>query len=206
VDWRDSARFTSIFLALGFFCSQTFSQPARQPLTQTVGLPNIISFKPLCTMSKFYYDLYCDESGTDRNNFCFGAIHCSRARADILDKQVRDFRARTGFVHEMKWTKVSKTSLPAYTEFADIFLDDRYATFILSKISKGEHWRKLATSDDSRFLHAYFHFIEQAMWASARYAIFLDETTSKPYKFEPAYYCISPTEKSSHIQNCQFSQ
>jgi hypothetical protein len=37
VDWRDSARFTSIFLASGFFCSQTFSQPARQPLTQTVG-------------------------------------------------------------------------------------------------------------------------------------------------------------------------
>jgi hypothetical protein len=37
VDWRDSARFTRIFLASGFFCSQTFSQPARQPLTQTVG-------------------------------------------------------------------------------------------------------------------------------------------------------------------------
>lgn len=36
VDWRDSARFTSIFLASGFFCSQTFSQPARQPLTQAV--------------------------------------------------------------------------------------------------------------------------------------------------------------------------
>jgi hypothetical protein len=36
VDWRDSARFTSIFLASGFFCSQTFSQSARQPLTRTV--------------------------------------------------------------------------------------------------------------------------------------------------------------------------
>ena len=37
VDWRDSVRFTSIFLASGFSCFQTFSQPARQPLTQTVG-------------------------------------------------------------------------------------------------------------------------------------------------------------------------
>jgi hypothetical protein len=36
VDWRDSARPTSIFLASGFFCSQTFSPPTRQPLTQAV--------------------------------------------------------------------------------------------------------------------------------------------------------------------------
>jgi len=39
VDWRDSARFTSIFLASGFSCSQALSRPARQPLTQTVGQP-----------------------------------------------------------------------------------------------------------------------------------------------------------------------
>jgi hypothetical protein len=41
VDWRDSARFTSIFLASGFFCSQTFSQPARQrvPITALVKGP-----------------------------------------------------------------------------------------------------------------------------------------------------------------------
>ena len=39
VDWRDSARFTSIFLASGFSCSQTFSKPARQPLTPAVGTP-----------------------------------------------------------------------------------------------------------------------------------------------------------------------
>lgn len=47
MDWQDSARFTSIFQASGFFCSQTFYQPARQPLTQTVGQPiknmNILS-------------------------------------------------------------------------------------------------------------------------------------------------------------------
>lgn len=151
-------------------------------------------------MSKFYYDLYCDESGTGRNDFCFGAIHCSRARADILNKQVQDFRARTGLIHEMKWTKVSKTLLPAYTEFVDIFLDDPYATFILSRISKGEHWRKLATSDDSRFLHAYFHFLEQAMWASARYAVFLDETTSKPYKFKSFHYALNLPNIRYHQQ------
>ena len=36
VDLWDSARFTSIFLASGFSCSQAFSQPAHKPLTQTV--------------------------------------------------------------------------------------------------------------------------------------------------------------------------
>jgi hypothetical protein len=31
VDWRDSARFTSIFLASGFFCSQAESTPTPAP-------------------------------------------------------------------------------------------------------------------------------------------------------------------------------
>ena len=37
VDLRESARFTSILLASGFSCSQAFSQPAQNPLTQTVS-------------------------------------------------------------------------------------------------------------------------------------------------------------------------
>jgi len=37
LDAGDSARFTSIFLASSFFCSQTESTPAPAPLTQTVG-------------------------------------------------------------------------------------------------------------------------------------------------------------------------
>jgi len=36
-DFWESAASRNIFLALGFFCSQTFSQPAQNPLTQTVG-------------------------------------------------------------------------------------------------------------------------------------------------------------------------
>jgi len=38
VDGGDSAAFSSIFLASGFFCSQAFSQPAPPPLTPAVGL------------------------------------------------------------------------------------------------------------------------------------------------------------------------
>ena len=81
--------------------------------------------------------------------------------------------------------------LPVYIELADIFLDDVYATFVLSKITKGTHWRKLAHSNDSQFLHAYFHFVEQAMWASARYAVFLDNSSSKRYKFESFHYALN---------------
>jgi hypothetical protein len=130
----------------------------------------------------------------------FGAIHCSRARANIFDKQIQDFRARTGLSGELKWSKVSRAWLTAYTEFVDIFLDDQYATFILSEISKGEHWRNLASSADSRFLHAYFHFLEQAMWASARYAIFLDETSSKRYKFNSFHYALNLPDIRYHRQ------
>ena len=142
-------------------------------------------------MSKFYYDLYCDESGTDKNDFHFGAIHCSRTRATLLDKAIQNLRVETGLIHELKWTKVSKVFLAAYIEFADIFLDYRYTTLVLSSISKGSHWRRLASSNDSRFLHAYFHFLEQAIWASARYAVFLDATSSKRYKFNAFHYSLN---------------
>ena len=36
-DFWESAASSNIFLASGFFCSQAFSQPAQNPLTQTVG-------------------------------------------------------------------------------------------------------------------------------------------------------------------------
>lgn len=38
-DFWESAASRSIFLASGFFCSQTVSQPAQNPLTQTVSQP-----------------------------------------------------------------------------------------------------------------------------------------------------------------------
>ena len=47
VDWRDSARLTSIFLALGFSCSQALSKPARQPLTPAVETVEKVPFQKL---------------------------------------------------------------------------------------------------------------------------------------------------------------
>ena len=44
-DGWESARFTSIFLASSFFCSQTESTPAPAPVTQTVSPPLAISAK-----------------------------------------------------------------------------------------------------------------------------------------------------------------
>ena len=38
-DVWDSAAFSSLFLASGFFCSQAESTPAHTQVTQTVGLP-----------------------------------------------------------------------------------------------------------------------------------------------------------------------
>jgi hypothetical protein len=51
-DGWESAAFSSIFLALGFFCSQAFSQPAHPPLTQAVGR--------LAHKQSIYFDM-CNE-------------------------------------------------------------------------------------------------------------------------------------------------
>ena len=142
-------------------------------------------------MADLRYDLYCDESGTEKGDFFFGAIHCSRARANILNDQVERYRIETGINRELKWTKVSRELPAQYKSFVDVFLKDEAATFLLSEISKGRHWRKLASSPDSQFLQAYFHFLEQVMKPHARYAIFLDDSSSKRYKFNSLYYCLN---------------
>lgn len=143
-------------------------------------------------MSKFRYNLYCDESAIDQGQrFYIGGIHCSPARAKLLERKVQDFRGKTGCVREMKWTKVSSKMLLAYIDFVDIFLNDIYATFILAEMHKGEHWYKFARSEGSRFLQAYFQFFENAMWASARYELYLDDTTCKRYKWGSMHYALN---------------
>jgi hypothetical protein len=50
----DSARFTSIFLASSFSCSQTESTPAHTQVTQTVGTPFAQQKESLNRKSGFY--------------------------------------------------------------------------------------------------------------------------------------------------------
>ena len=152
-------------------------------------------------MGRLYYNLYCDESAVHTGDrFYIGGIHCSPARAVRLEGQIEQFRARTGCVREMKWTKVSTSMLQAYTEFADIFLKDPYATFVLAEMNKGDYWQSLARSEGSRFLQAYFHFLEAAMWASARYSLYLDETTCKRYKWRSMHYALNLPDIRWHRQ------
>ncbi len=91
----------------------------------------------------------------------------------------------------MKWTKVSRAYLDSYIEFCDIFLLDPYATFILCEIKKNQDWHNLAHSEDSRLFQTYFHFLELAMWAGARYRIFLDDSSFRKYRWQSLRYVLS---------------
>jgi hypothetical protein len=152
-------------------------------------------------MAKYRYNLYCDESMIHEGNlFYIGAIHCSPERATKIEKQIQEFRQKTGCIHEMKWTRVSLKMLSAYREFIDIFCHDPYATFVLGEMEKNNYWRKLARSEDSRFLQAYFHFLEKAMWRSARYALYLDNTSSKRYKYKSLHYVMNLPNIRTQVQ------
>lgn len=153
-------------------------------------------------MSNSYYELYCDESGIDRGIFYFGAIHCSNARAGILSNYVTAFRSDYGMFSEMKWGKVSGKKLSEYKAFVDIFLDDPYASFIISEVIRGRHWRKLGKSNDEIFMNAYFHFLEDAMLGnfSNRYAIYLDGSDIKQYRFDALKFVLNKPSVSYGYQ------
>lgn len=139
-----------------------------------------------------YHHLYCDESFVDGGgSFYFGGLYCSPRRAEILRSGLKEVRAHYDCRREMKWTKVSRKMLPAYTAFVDIFLDDPFARFIVMEVVRGESWKSWASNEEKRFFKAYYVFLRMNMRAFIRYGIYLDYKPSKWYRWSGLYYAIN---------------
>jgi hypothetical protein len=143
-------------------------------------------------MAAIRYSLYCDESGIDAGSpFYFGAIQCSPERANIIKTNILQYREAHDFHREFKWNGFCRNHLDMYKGFVDIFFDQEYPIYILGEFEKTTHWRKLAKNEDSRFIHAYFYFLQEAMLSTSRYAIFLDNKSPKKYKYNQLNFVLN---------------
>ena len=90
VDLWESARFTSIFLASGFSCSQALSQPAHKPLTQTVRCfaemqnQEQMQRQVLCCAKRRKITVMENESHAD-NGFKIEDCRAKNGAADLVD-------------------------------------------------------------------------------------------------------------------------
>jgi hypothetical protein len=140
-----------------------------------------------------FYHLYCDETYLHSEvAFAFGALVCTSRRAQILKDQLSAVRNRLNYFGELKWKKISIEKLPIYKKFVDVFLDDRYVTFSLMKVSKGQYWKEWASTEEERFFKSYYVFLMQNIGPHFRYNTYLDcKPLQKGYRWDRLHFLIN---------------
>lgn len=150
-------------------------------------------------MSTSYLNIYCDESGIERGtSFYFGALICSLRRAEILEEEISIFRRQYGCIREMKWTKVSKHMLEAYTTFADVFFNDPFCYFRILEVQCGNFWKEWGPNEENRFFKSYYVFLRKNMSPMCRYGVYLDYKPGKPYCWNQLYFSINNAGKRDY--------
>src|SRR3954467_12214642 len=69
------------------------------------------------------HHVFCDESCTSARYVVLGGVITPADTVAVLDSLIQAWRADSGMLGELKWTKVSKAKLSAYREFVDLFFD-----------------------------------------------------------------------------------
>jgi hypothetical protein len=138
------------------------------------------------------HDLFCDESGIDAGpRFHFGAIRCSPARTRILTARLAGVREEYGLTAEMKWVRVSRAMLPAYTAFVGVFLECPYSRFRLHAVNRGPQWREFGRDEDQRFFKSYYVFLRLTMSLGCRYNVYVDDKPGKRHRWSNVEFAIN---------------
>lgn len=90
----------------------------------------------------------------------------------------------------MKWTKVSRKLLPAYTDFAGTFLQDRYARFSVMRVERTPEWRRWARTSEERFFRTYYAFLRRVMSGYCRYDVHLDHLQAKRWRWDALRHAL----------------
>lgn len=141
-----------------------------------------------------YASLYGDESDVHGSgSFYFGALMCSVERAAILDTKLKAVKKSFGCTgHEMKWTKVSRKMLLAYSAFVQVFLDDPYSQFTVTEVIRDRTWTNWGKNEEERFFKSYYVFIRRNLRPYYyHYDIYLDYKSSKWYRWSSLRFAIN---------------
>lgn len=123
-----------------------------------------------------WYDIYCDESGTDGSNiFYMGALVCTPIRAGHLTKKICELRKKHNYYSEFKWNKLRDYNREIYKEFIDIFFGDKAPKLKLMQFTKNEYWRKWERNNNKRLAKCYYCFIGGITSHGYKYNIYADQ-------------------------------
>ncbi len=88
------------------------------------------------------YEIYSDERFS-QGRVLLGAIVVTEKGRKRLVQELKNIRSCRGLSSELKWAKISKKYLPAYTAWLEVFFKDSFARFVYMDICKSEIGNKV---------------------------------------------------------------
>lgn len=134
------------------------------------------------------YIIYTDESNITASRYMLiGGLWLPLAAQRHATLALERVREPYDLLHEMKWTKVSRTMLPAYKSFVDVFFEEVDLAFHCIVIDR--YALDYATyhrgDEELGFYKFYYLLISRKLTAGDSYWLYTDERHNrKPYRLE----------------------
>lgn len=145
------------------------------------------------------YHLYCDETYPQGPvAFAFGALICTRRRAEIMHDKLMEIRALENYHGEFKWNGLRKHKLPVYKSLVECFFADPYIRFSAMRVTKGHSWSGWANSEEERFFKSYYIFLMINAGPFSRYHVFIDDRKlQKGYRWSTLEYLVNRSRRDN---------
>jgi len=132
------------------------------------------------------YAIYTDESNITASRYMLiGGLWLPLDAQDRVRLALQKVRDTYGLLHEMKWTKVSRTMLPAYKSFVDVFFDEPELSFKCIVIDRYalDYAAYHKGDEELGFYKFYFLLISRKLGPRHLYWLYTDERHNrKPYR------------------------
>lgn len=124
-------------------------------------------------------NVYCDESSVENTNTKFmviGALVIPRVKKKSFLEEYKNITREHNF-SELKWTKISKASLPLYKKIIDLFFDKDYTSFYSIIVNKQQVDLKTYHNNDNElaFYKFYYLLLKEKLASNSKYYICLDK-------------------------------
>lgn len=126
--------------------------------------------------------VYTDESRLKGERYMLiGGLWVPASAEPVLRADIERFRAATNLTAELKWKKVSRTKLPLYEDFANIFFRHCDAVFhcIVVDVTLLDYATFSRGDDELGFYKFYYQLISRKLVHGSEYLVFTDERRNR---------------------------
>lgn len=158
-------------------------------------------------MSKTF-NFYCDESchleGDDKKYMILSYVSCAYNQTRLHNRYIRDLKIKHHFKGEVKWSALSKSMYPFYSELIDYFFatDLQFRAIIIDKVDIDNNSRN--QTQDEFYNKMYYQLLNSRLDDAFRYNIYLDVKDTRSYeKAKKLKMYLNSKDRRECVRNLQ---